>query len=185
MGSFSERELIDQAAAGDYRAFRTLVETFQGFVYSIAYRFTRDEAESEDLAQETFIRLWKNLDRYKAEFKLKTWLGKIVTNLALDHLKSSRRKNEKMRVAMDTELNAQSHEQPEATLNAIEFQHVILRLSEQLTPKQRAVFVLRDMEQLDVDEVCEILGMSAGNLKSNLYYARLCMKTEIEKYYKI
>jgi RNA polymerase sigma-70 factor, ECF subfamily len=185
MGPTSERELIDQAGAGDYRAFRTLVETFQGFVYSIAYRFTRDEAEAEDLTQETFIRLWKNLDRYNAEFKLKTWLGKIVTNLALDHLKSGRRKNEKMRVVMDTELNAQSHEQPEATWNATELQQLILRLSEQLTPKQRSVFVLRDMEQLDVDEVCEILGMSAGNVKSNLYYARLSMKVEIEKYYKI
>jgi RNA polymerase sigma-70 factor (ECF subfamily) len=185
MGSTSERELIDQATAGDYRAFRTLVETFQGLVYSIAFRFTRDEAEAEDLTQETFIRLWKNLDRYKAEFKLKTWLGKIVTNLALDHLKSGRRKNERMRVTMDAELNAQSHEQPEAALHTVELQQLVLKLSAQLTPKQRAVFVLRDMEQLDVDEVCDILGMSAGNVKSNLYYARLAMKTGIEKYYKI
>jgi RNA polymerase sigma-70 factor (ECF subfamily) len=185
MGSFSERELIDQAATGDYRAFRTLVETFQGFVYSIAFRFTRDEAESEDLTQETFIRLWKNLDRYNAEFKLKTWLGKIVTNLALDHLKSGRKKNEKMRLALHDELNVQSHEQPEALWNAHELQQLVLKLSEQLTPKQRAVFVLRDLEQLAVDEVCVILEMSAGNVKSNLYYARLCMKTEIEKYYKM
>jgi RNA polymerase sigma-70 factor (ECF subfamily) len=185
MGSTSERELIDQAVAGDYRAFRTLVETFQGLVYSIAFRFTRDEAEAEDLTQETFIRLWKNLHRYKAEFKLKTWLGKIVTNLTLDYLKSSRRKNEKMRVAMDEKLNAQSPEQPETTWDATELQQLVLKLSEQLTPKQRAVFVLRDLEQLDVDEVCEILGMSGGNVKSNLYYARLSIKTELEKYYKI
>lgn len=185
MGSTSERELIDQAAAGDYRAFRTLVETFQRFVYSIAFRFTRDEAEAEDLTQETFIRLWKNLDRYKSEFKLKTWLGKIVTNLALDHLKSGRIKNEKMRVAMDDELNAQSYEQPETIWNAAELQQLVLKLSALLTPKQRAVFVLRDLEQLDAEEVCEILGMSAGNMKSNLYYARLSMKTEIEKHYKI
>jgi RNA polymerase sigma-70 factor (ECF subfamily) len=185
MGSTSERELIDQAAAGDYRAFRTLVETFQGLVYSIAFRFTRDEVEAEDLTQETFIRLWKNLDRYKAEFKLKTWLGKIVTNLALDYLKSSRRKNEKMRVAMDAELNAQSHEQPETIWNAAELQNLVFKLSEQLTPKQRAVFVLRDLEHLEVNEVCDMLGMSAGNVKSNLYYARLSIKTEVEKHYKI
>lgn len=179
-----EHELINQAAAGEYRAFRTLVETFQGFVYSIAFRFTRDEVEAEDLTQETFIRLWKNLNRYNAEFKLKTWLGKIVTNLALDHLKSGRRKNEKMRVAMQADMNAQSPEQPDTIWNAIELQQLVLRLSEQLKPKQRAVFVLRDLEQLNVDEVCEILGMSAGNLKSNLYYARMNIKTELEKYYK-
>lgn len=185
MGATSERELISQAAAGDYRAFRVLVECFQPFVYSIAFRFTKSEAEAEDLTQETFIRLWKNLDRYKPEFKLKTWLGKIVTNLALDHLKSGRNKNEKLRMTMHTELNARSDEQPDTIWNAKELKHLVHRLSEQLTPKQRAVFVLRDLEQLDAPEVCEILGMSAGTVKSNLYYARLSMKSEIEKYYKI
>jgi RNA polymerase sigma-70 factor (ECF subfamily) len=176
--------MIALAVAGDQQAFRALVESHQGLVYSIAYRFVRNEPEAEDLTQEAFIRLWKNLARYNSEFKLKTWIGKIVTNLALDHLKSSQKKSEKNRLALNDDLNAISHQSPEQELNASELHQLILKLSEQLTPKQQAVFVLRDLEQLEGTEVCEILEMSAGNMKSNLYYARLHIKERLEKFYR-
>jgi RNA polymerase sigma-70 factor (ECF subfamily) len=180
----TEQETIARATAGDQQAFRVLVEAHQGLVYSIAFRFVRSETEAEDLTQETFIRLWKNLSRYNPQFKLKTWIGKIVTNLALDHLKSAQKKSEKNRRELHDELNVMSHQSPEQELNSTELHQIILRLSEQLTPKQQAVFVLRDLEQLDGNEVCEILEMSAGNMKSNLYYARLHMKERLEKYYQ-
>jgi RNA polymerase sigma-70 factor, ECF subfamily len=181
----TEQETIALAAAGDHQAFRVLVESHQSFVYSIAVRFVRNEAEAEDLTQEAFIRLWKNLKRYNPEFRLKTWLGKIVTNLALDQLKSGQTQNEKKRVKIHDELNAMSKQNPEAELQAAELLQLILQYSEQLTPKQRAVFVLRDLEQLEVSEVCEMLAMSSGTMKSNLYYARLWMKEQIIKYYKV
>jgi RNA polymerase sigma-70 factor, ECF subfamily len=169
----TEQETIALAAAGNQQAFRTLVESHQGFVYSIAFRFVRNENDAEDLTQETFIRLWKNFSRYNPEFKLKTWLGKIVTNLALDVLKSSQKKHE---------LNAVSHHHPEKELSAKELHQLIRKASEQLTPKQQAVFVLRDLEQLDAKEVCEILEMPDGNMKSNLYYARLHIKEYLKKH---
>jgi RNA polymerase sigma-70 factor (ECF subfamily) len=184
MAIHTEQETIALAAAGDQQAFRVLVEAHQGLVYSIAFRLVRNATEAEDLTQEAFIRLWKNLSRYNPQFKLKTWIGKIVTNLAFDHLKSSQKKSEKNRQALHDELNAMSHHNPEKELNATELHQIMLKLSKQLTPKQQAVFVLRDLEQLDGNEVCEILEMSAGNMKSNLYYARLHIKERLEKYYQ-
>ncbi len=185
MPILTELETIEKAKEGNQQAFRVLVESYQGFVYSIAFRFTDHEAEAEDLVQECFIRLWKNLNRYNSEHKLKSWLCKIITNLCLDHLKSARRKNEKNRINMDDRLPATDPIHHETELDASELHTLVLKLAERLTPKQRAAFILRDLEMLDVEEVCEILGISAGNLKSNLYYARLSIKGSVMKYYKL
>ena len=185
MPILSELETIEKAAAGDQQAFRVLVESFQGFVYSIAFRFTGVEAEAEDLVQECFIRLWKNLSRYNPEYKMRTWLGKMVTNLCLDFLKSARKKNEKRRLNMDERLPAIDPTHFENELNASELHAIVMKLADRLTPKQRAAFILRDLEMLDVKEVCDMLGLSAGNLKSNLYYARMSIKENLIKYYKL
>ena len=184
MPNLTEPEAIERAKAGDQQAFRFLVESFQGFVYSIAFRFTSDEAEAEDLTQEAFIRLWKNLDRYNPEYKLRTWLGKIITNLSLDFLKSSRKKSERERISMDEHLPVADHKHHENELNARELQGILRKLADQLNPKQKAAFVLRDLEMMDVSEVCELLGETAANLKSNLYYARKNIRENLLLYYK-
>lgn len=179
-----ELKTIEKAKTGDQQAFRLLVETYQRFVYSIAFRFTGDEVEAEDLVQECFVRLWKNLDRYNSNYKLKCWLGKMITNISLDFLKSSRKQNEKNRTMMDDHLPVPNPVSSESELETSELYALIMKLANKLTPKQRAAFILRDLEVLDVTEVCDMLSMSAGNLKSNLYYARLHMKENLLKHYK-
>jgi RNA polymerase sigma-70 factor (ECF subfamily) len=176
-----ELTLIKKSAAGDHQAFRQLVETYQNLAYSIAFRLTQDENESEDIVQDAFVRLWKNLPKYKVEFRFKTWLSSIVTNLCLDYLKSGRKKK------LMSEASVRENEQPivEDTLERDELRSIVFRLSEQLTEKQRAVFVLRDLEQLTPEEVCQALQMSAGNMKSNLYYARLKIKEGLQKFYSV
>ena len=184
MPNLFEPEIIEKAKLGDEQAFRVLVESFQGFVYSIAFRFTREEAEAEDLVQECFIRLWKNLNRYNPECKMKSWLGKMITNLCLDFIKSARQKNALDKIDMKEKLNIADSATVENELNATELHSIVLKLTEQLTPKQRTAFILRDLEMLEVSEVCEMLGITAANLKSNLYYARQSIKDSLLKYYK-
>ena len=182
MDQESELDLIRKSIRGDGQAFRQLVESHQGLAYSIAFRFTRDELESEDIVQNAFVKLWKNLSKYNAEFRFKTWLSKIVTNLCLDYLKSSRRKFVSGTGWSDetTKLSAV----PEDKLEEKELRSIVYQLAEQLTEKQRTVFILRDLELLDPEEVCEILKMSPGNMKSNLYYARLKIKEGLTGFYK-
>lgn len=185
MPNLNEAEIIEQAKRGDQQAFRALVESFQGFVYSIAFRFTGNAAEAEDLMQEAFIRLWKNLNRYNPDYKMKTWLGKIVTNLGLDYVKSARRKNESHVHTMDEKAQITDYMNPQKQMEAAELHSVVMKLSNTLTPKQKAVFILRDLELLEVSEVCDILNMTAEHVKSNLYYARLNMKSVLLKYYNL
>lgn len=172
----AEQEVIEKAKAGDQQAFRVLVETMQGFVYSIAFRFVREKQEAEDLVQECFIRFWKNLSRYNPDYSLKSWLGKIITNLCLDFLKSGNHKNALNQISLDEKMITKDPSHFEDKINAEELHRVLLTIAEGLTPKQRAAFILRDLEMLEVAEVCQILDMTAGNLKSNLYYARLNIK---------
>jgi RNA polymerase sigma-70 factor, ECF subfamily len=179
-----ESEIIEKAAAGDMRAFRSLVEKHQSFVLRLAYRFVRNTGDAEDITQDAFIRLWKNLPKYRPEIKLTTWMYTIVTNLCLDYLRSPRFKNSRSTSTVEVEMKIASTSKSDQALVHEELRNVILKLTEELTPKQKAAFVLRDLEELDVEEVCTILNESATKVKSNLYHARQRMSELIQKYYR-
>ena len=177
--------IIQKAIDGDTLAFRQIVEQHQGFAYAVSYRFTGNEEDAEDIVQEAFIRLWNNLYKYKPEVKLSTWLYKIITNLCLDFLKSRRAKEKSTHVDVERLMNLISNHKADEALNAQELQLIIQEAASELTPAQKAVFILRDLEQLTVEEVGEILSMSAGNIKSNLYYARQQVGNVLKKYYQV
>ena len=170
-----EQSLIRSSAKGDHRAFRSLVEDSQAFAYALAFRFTHQHDEAEDIVQQAFIKVWNNIGRFDFSFRFKTWLGKIVTNLCLDAAKSARRKY----MHMSSEVSQELHKTSGSTSDAVEskeLSEVIWKLAMQLTDKQRAAFILRDLQQFEPEEVCKILKVSADNLKSNLYHARIKMK---------
>lgn len=177
-------ELIKMAIAGDIRAFELLIESFQGLVYSIAFRITGNVHESEDIMQETFIRLWKNLEKYNNSLSVKAWVAKIATNLCLDFIKSARHRNEKENESLDIPHHKLTDElNPVLAMESNELHSIILKLANKLTPKQRAVFVLRDLEMMEVTEVCKILDMKETQVKSNLYHARLALRADLLNYY--
>ncbi len=182
MKLLSETAIINKAQKGDTIAFRFLVETYQSMLYSLACRFLGKD-DAEDTVQEAFIRLWKNIHKYKPEIKLATWLYRIVTNLCLDHLKSSHNRNTKNSIDVADVAGLKDDDAPDKALEKKEMMQQILKFSESLTPKQRAVFVLRDLEGLSSQEVCTILSMKAGSVKSNLYYARIAMGDKLKQYY--
>lgn len=181
----TDQHIIGRALAGDGPAFRHLVEKHQGFVYRLAYRFVGTVGDAEDITQEAFIRLWKNLHRYKPEIKVTTWLYKIVTNLCLDFLKSrNNRSNTRMRdvndhVGMSSDLTA------DQSLITEELQVAVEKLTAELSPKQKAVFVLRDLEEVEMADIAQILSMDSGQVKSNLYYARKKIGEMITVYYQM
>jgi RNA polymerase sigma-70 factor, ECF subfamily len=176
--------VIRNAMAGNSDAFRVIVDHYQSFAYAVAFRFLNQAEEAEDVVQESFIRLWKNLSKYRPEVLLSTWLYRIITNLCLDFLKSTYAKQQKNQRDVQTEYLLKSNGQVDEELNVVELNEMIQRAAAKLTPKQKAVFILRDLEELPVVEVCAILSMSAGNVKSNLYYARQQIGESLKKYYQ-
>lgn len=175
---------IREAASGNRQAFRTIVEQYQGFVYAVAFRFVQDASEAEDLTQEIFIRLWTSLYTYRDEVKFTTWLYRIVANRCLDFLKSRHGRQRKNMVDVTSGYFVQDHSTPEREFQQTELMRAINLAAEELTPKQKAVFILRDLEGLTTEEVSEALSMSVGNVKSNLFYARQNMSEKLKAYYQ-
>jgi RNA polymerase sigma-70 factor, ECF subfamily len=177
----AETEIISKAMNGDRQAFRWIVEHHQRFVYAVGYKILGNRVEAEDIAQETFVRLWKNLSKYRSDVKLTTWLYKIATNLCLDHLRSSRHKILLRTVAPDEAVTSQ--ESSDQQVMATEFSEAVRIFAASLQPRQRAVFVLREVEGLSVKEVSDILSMSSDLIKSNLYHARMQITKWMKEHY--
>lgn len=171
-------ELIEASKRNDNNAFREIVENYQSMIYSLCFRLMCDEEEAKDTVQETFIRVWMNLRRYNPERKFSTWIYTIATNLCFDKLKAS--KTHLQIKAIDETLNdLMSSDNIEQDLINAELVHLIVALTDTLTPKQKIVFTLRDLEALEIDEVCQITGLSAKQIKSNLFLARQAIRNKL------
>lgn len=177
-------ETILRATRGSTQAFREVVEWLQPYAYSVACRFTGDADDAEDIVQEAFVRLWRHLPDYKPEIKLTTWLYRIVVNLCFDFLKSRHRRQQKNRIGLVDGHDVADPGTPEKELQQRELVDAIHRACETLPPKQRAVFILRDLEGLSAQEACEALSMDPGTLKSNLFHARRQMGEKLRTLYQ-
>jgi RNA polymerase sigma-70 factor (ECF subfamily) len=161
--------LIRKAKLGDTEAFRTVVENYQNYAFHLAYRFLHCEADAMDIVQESFIRAWRHLPRFNPKNSFTTWLYRIVVNCAFDRLRKKRRKSE---VPLDWVPDIIAEDNPESALIRHEDIRRIWNVAERLPQKQRKVFVLRDLQELSIREVAEILRCTEQTVKSHLYYAR-------------
>jgi RNA polymerase sigma-70 factor (ECF subfamily) len=175
-------EILDRCISGDLSAFRPLVEEYQGYAFAVAFRVLCDEEEARDVVQESFIRVWRNLSRYNRAVKFTTWMYSIVTHLCYDRLRSRKRRGAAAIDAVDPSLLASVavEDNPERLFNNKELAGVITMLTEKLPPKQKIVFVLRDLQGLSVREVSDILQLSENSVKANLVYARKHLREQLK-----
>lgn len=185
MPDYSDHEIVQKAVGGDMQAFRRLVERHQSFAYRVAYRFVGTVTDAEDITQESFVRLWRNLKNYRPEVRLTTWLYKIVANLCLDLLKSRYNQSVKRSVGLNDFRGGFSQSEADQDILSEELNIALEAIAGDLSPKQKVVFVLRDLQGLSMEEIETMLSMSAGNVKSNLYYARKRIAEMLEQYYAI
>jgi len=173
--------LIERSKLNDQKAFRSIVENYQYMVYSLSFRLLCNEEEAKDIVQETFIRIWMNLSSFRTDKKFSTWIYTIASNLCLDRLKSSKH-NLQNNVVNEALINMISSDNAEQDLINSELQTIISTLTNELTPKQKNVFILRCIEELEIEEIIQITGMTAGKIKSNLFLARQTIRQKLEKY---
>ncbi len=176
-------QLIISSKNKDQKAFEKLVVHYQSYAFSLAFKLVCDEEEAKDIVQESFIRVWKHLGKFNMNSKFTTWLYKIVFNLSMDKLRAKKRRKA---VLIDSEHTSVLFEKlggdhPEIEIVNKDLANIIQSLAEELTPKQRAVFVLRDLQGAEMDEISKITSMSKGTVKSNLYYARLSIREKLTK----
>ncbi|HLP17054.1 MAG TPA: RNA polymerase sigma factor [Bacteroidota bacterium] len=178
-------EILNRCTRGDTSAFRMLMEEYQSFAFAVAFRIVGNEEETRDLVQEAFIRIWRNINRYDPEVKFTTWMYSIVSNLCYDALRSDKRRQVVMMEHADLSnlASLSPDENPEMLYTNHELASIIDTLTCTLPPKQKIIFVLRDLQDLSIREVCDILGVSEGSVKTNLVYARRTIRQQLERFY--
>ena len=174
-----DSEILTRCQKGDKEAFRWVIQTYQRLVFSLSLKMLCNEEEAKDIVQETFIRIWQNIGSYDTRRPFVTWLYTIATRLCLDRLKGMKQvlplpEDESLlrRFATNTDTSR--------IIENREWVAVVRMLAEGLSTKQRLVFTLCHFEELSSEEVEEITGMDAKQVKSNLYVARQTIRKQLK-----
>ena len=184
---FDEVTLVKKAANGDLDAFNQLVLRYQNLAYSHAYAMLGDPDSAEDATQESFIKAFQNMDRYRGGGSFRSWLLTIVTNSAYDLLRRSYR--HPMQPLYPEDADGTEMESPiwltdsTSSVQEIVEQHElssnIYNALDQLPEVYRTVLTLIDVNELDYVEAAKILGVPMGTVKSRLARARMHMKNNL------
>ena len=170
-------EKIKDKKTVDY-GFNLLMEKYQEKVYWVIRRMVIYHESSDDIAQETFVKVWKNLDKFKGESKLYTWIYRIATNEALTHLRKKKRRF--FLPIGDLENELISTLEADTYYSGDEIQLKLQKAILTLPEKQRLVFNMKYFEELKFREIAEVLEVTVGNLKAQYHHA----VKKIEKYLK-
>ena len=181
-GSSSDQVLIDRARAGDDRAFRDLVERHEPRVAATVVGMLGSGDEAEDVGQETFIRLYRSLDRFRGESSLGTYLTRIAINLSLTALKKRKRRISRFVSQDETERDLpEASWDPRGELERKEDVRRVREAVERLAPNHRAVVVLRMIDGYSTRETSEILGIPGGTVMSRLARAMERLEREMKE----
>jgi len=178
----SDGELVREARSGNKDAFRELVERYQRKVVSVAFGMVHNLEDAMEIAQDTFIKAYENLEAFKGESSFYTWLYRIAVNRAIDFRRRARRfptmslddrfgttdSNE----SYDDFLREERRSDPLEHAEAHEVGSRVAEAIEELTPDHKAVILLREVEGLSYDEISQIMQCSKGTVMSRLHYAR-------------
>ena len=178
--------LMSLAAEGDTTAFEQLVERHQRMVVGTVGRMLGTNSDAEDIAQQVFVRVWKNLKRYEPRAKFTTWLLKITRNLVFNEL---RRRSRHPAVPLQSETDEEERPlkdehaaSPDATLLEHELQEAVDAAIAQLPETQRMAVILRRYEELSYEEIAEALDQSVSAVKSLLFRARTELRDNLKRY---
>jgi len=178
-----DRDLAVAARGGDMVAFETLVTRKTPAVVSVARRIVGDAEDARDVAQMVFLRVFRELHRYDERYSFNTWLYRVSTNLAIDFLRSARSRERAHGATLHLVRLRQELTSSETTRAAEEgkISRLFQKVSEGMTGKQKAAFVLREMEDRDTKEIAEILGCGESTVRNHLFNARRVLRRELER----
>jgi RNA polymerase sigma-70 factor (ECF subfamily) len=184
-----DKQLVILCRRGDERAARELVDRFQRPVFSIIFRMVRDREKAEDLAQETFVRTFNNLDRYDRSYKFSSWLFKIAYNLTVDHLRRKELKTVSIHGSPDavttdqqaaTSVTLESTEEaPDERLESIELADRLEESIGKLREEYRTAILLRHVEGRAYEEIAEIMDIPLGTVKTYIFRARRQLREDL------
>jgi RNA polymerase sigma-70 factor (ECF subfamily) len=170
-------DLIRAAAGGDRRAFEDLVLKKRDRVVRTAYQVTGNLEDAKDVAQGVFLRLWRVLQRFDLTKRFDTWLYRITVNAAIDSLREGGPKGTLQPLPDDVGDRLRDPASgPDEVLDLKQLQAAFFRLAARLAPRQRATFVLKEIEGLETAEIAQALGVTESTVRNHLLQARRILR---------
>lgn len=186
MVDYLESRLVNLVLKGDQRAFAELVELYKDKIFHLTYRMLNNRHEAEDMVQETFLRVYRNLEKYDHNQKFSTWIYRIATNLCIDRLR-----RRKPTYSLDAELNDQEgsdgyamlpsdERTPEGETLLLETQTIIRDAIATLPPKYKTVMVLRYLQDMSLQEISEVVDLPVTTIKTRVHRGREYLRKKLE-----
>jgi RNA polymerase sigma factor (sigma-70 family) len=180
----NEQEIISRVLNGNTDAFKLLVRQYERLVTSMIRRVVNNQEDVEDIAQEVFIKVYKNLPHFKFESKLSTWVARIAYITALGYVRKISGKGGQALDITGFENEHQTIENPESLMVKKSASEYIQYQISNLPMAYRTVLTLYHLNELSYQEIEEITGMPEGTIKSYLFRARKILKNKLKNYYK-
>lgn len=185
-------ELINRVQNGDKRAFKMLVERYQKRAFGIAYGMLRNREDALDASQEAFVRVYRNIDRFKGDSAFYTWFYRIVVNVCIDHCRKHgkvrkleydetyRRRDE---AQLPTSVSGNTRDmRPDVSLEQSELGDAIKDALDKLSETHRTVILLREIEGLSYEEIAETTECNIGTVMSRLHHARKNLQSNLKDF---
>lgn len=182
MQSASDEDLMLLVGKGDEGAFGELIDRHQQRVINIAYRYVGEQLESEDIAQEVFIKIYKARKSYKPTAKFTTWLHRITVNICLNSIRTKKH-DPSIGIAEDDLLKSPKNK-PHEELEASEMKAVVRAAVMSLQDNQRMAIILSKYEELSYNEISDIMDLSVEAVKSLIFRAKDALKEKLVRYVK-
>jgi RNA polymerase sigma-70 factor (ECF subfamily) len=175
-----DRQLVETIRGGDADAFETLVRRKTSKVYALCYRVIGNAEDAKDISQLVFLKLWENLEKYDPQYAFDTWLYRMVTNVAIDFMRNRQSRDNAVNSNLRLVKTAAEAEQG-VVIQRKEVENVFNEVSNVLSPKQKTIFVMNQMDDLPSAEIAKILGCRESTVRNHLFNARKLMQQQLKK----
>jgi RNA polymerase sigma-70 factor (ECF subfamily) len=175
-----DRQLVELILHGDDSAFETLVRRKTSKVYGLCYRVIGNGEDAKDISQLVFLKLWENLGKYDPQYAFDTWLYRIVTNVAIDFMRNKQSRDNAVNSNLRLVKTTADAEQT-VTVQRKEVEAVFSAVSNVLSPKQKTIFVMSEMEDLRSSEIARILGCRESTVRNHLFNSRKLMQQQLKR----
>lgn len=172
MTTDQETAIINQIIEGNTQAFAVLVDHYKDLVFTLAIRMLKNREEAEEVSQDTFIKIYKALPKFKGESKLSTWIYKVAYNTCLDQIKKNNRRYDEVAIDSFSENQIKTLDNALDALEEKEQQKTIQECLQQLASKDSFLLTLFYFEELSLEEISKVVNMEANTVKVNIHRAR-------------
>jgi len=177
-----DRQLVQTIRSGDADAFETLVRRKTSKVYALCYRIIGNAEDAKDISQLVFLKLWENLEKYDPSYAFDTWLYRMVTNVAIDFMRNKQSRDNAVNSNLRLVKTSADAEQG-VVVQRKEVENVFNEISNVLSPKQKTIFVMNQMDDLSSADIAKVLGCRESTVRNHLFNARKLMQRELQRQY--